>query len=224
MRADGPTREEIRHAAAEVFTRGEFRRRKTLLDRVIDWIRAHLPHTNPPRVSTGGSSGLGSLVLYLIGVAVVALLLWIIVRVIRTRVGRRRVTAEIDPEPEIEEERSTAAWRADAERAEAEGRWKEAIRYRYRELVTRLVEIGAVEPIVGRTTGELRVDMDRSSPGVSASFGEASSLFELPWYADRPTGARENARMRELVAVVTAGACRLDDAPVTDDDTVVVPA
>jgi hypothetical protein len=33
---------------------------------------------------------------------------------------------------------------------------------------------------------------------VAAEFGGATELFERAWYGDRPTGAHENARFREL--------------------------
>ena len=224
MWADGPTREEIRHAAEQVFVRGEFRRNRTIVERILAWIRDHLPHSSGPTPAAGGSSGLAQLVLYLLGFAVVVLLVWIVVRVVRTRVRRSVVEDEVDPEPHIDEERTTAEWRSDAEVAESEGRWKDAIRFRYRELVAGLVEVGAVEPVAGRTTGELRADVARSSPAVAEAFSDASLLFEMPWYADRPTGPAENARLRELAGVVRGGARSLDDTAVDLPDAVVVPA
>ena len=43
-----------------------------------------------------------------------------------------------------------------------------------------------------------------TTPGAAEDFESACLLFELPWYADVPTGGAENARIRELSATVLA--------------------
>ena len=81
---------------------------------------------------------------------------------------------------------------------ESEGAWKQAIRARYRLLVRTLIDGGQLPDIAGRTTGELRSDIETTIPGALESFDEASTLFELPWYADVETGPAENERFKEL--------------------------
>ena len=104
----------------------------------------------------------------------------------------------------------------DAERLEAEGEWKLALRARYRELVRTLTDRRQLPDVAGRTTGELRVDLDRTTPAASADFDVACLLFELAWYADVPTGVDENARFREAATGVLAA--RVVDVDADDSD------
>jgi hypothetical protein len=198
MRLDGPTRRQIRDAAEEVFHRGEFQQHRSWLARIWEWILRHLHLRSPGHVGGGGGgSVLGQLLLYVLFAVVVGALAWIVVRAVRDRVRRRRPEPDDEPEPQIEEERTAAEWRTAAEAAEAEGRWKDAILLRYRELVAELVDQQVAEPVPGRTTGELRRDVAERAPSAADPFGEATLLFELPWYADVPTGPAESARFRE---------------------------
>lgn len=206
MFAEGPTRDQVRDVATEVFRRGEFQRHKSLLQRIIEWIEdlfdGNQVDTTVP--SAGGGSALGQLLLYLLLAVLVVILVWLLVRAAR---GRIRSTASDEPEDasaRIEEERAASEWRSDAARAEAEGRWKDAMRDRYRELVAGLMEARALPDVPGRTTGELRLDIVAHLPAMADRFSEACLLFELPWYADLPTGPDENARIRALSAEILA--------------------
>ena len=133
---------------------------------------------------------------------VIGLLVVMVVIVRGWRPVRRRSVPEVSVS--VEEHRSSRQWRSEAERHEAEGNWKEAIRCRYRELVGALVELGCATEFAGRTTGELRVDIHERLGAMSPEFSEATELFELAWYADQPTGPADNARFRELAAEIVA--------------------
>ncbi len=199
---DDPTPAEVREKMREIFERSEFRRSKSWIERVLDWIGRHL---SPGEVS-GGSGWGGSIgpvvgwvaiVLLAIGLAV---LIWYVIRNFTPRakkVKKRQLT-----DVEIEELRTASEWASDADRLEASGDWKEAIRCRYRELVARLVDAGVAAPHAGRTTGELRIDVAERAPEVGTEFSRATGLFELPWYADVPTGRDENAEFKALAARV----------------------
>jgi hypothetical protein len=204
MRVDGPTRRQIRETAEEVFRRGEFQQHRSWLSRARDWIARHLHLDSPVHVrgGAGGGSVLGQLLLYLLFAVVVAALVWIVYRAVRDRVRRRAPAPDDEPEARIEEERTAREWRTAAEAAEAEGRWKDAMLLRYRELVAELVDQRVAEPVPGRTTGELRRDVAERAPAAAEPFGEATLLFELPWYADAPTGPSESARFREAATRV----------------------
>lgn len=211
MRAEGPTRAEIREVATEVFARSEFARRKGLLQRLLDWILDRLPAGGS---ATGaGSAPVANLLLYLLLVALGVAVVAAVVAVIRS--GRWRRAARDDETGEVLEEpvRSARAWRRDAEVAEAEGRWKDAARYRYRELVAELIDRRVVGEVPGRTCGELRNEVRERAPLAAASFDAATNLFELPWYGDQPTGPEENRRLRALAAEVLAAAPARDDLP-----------
>lgn len=199
--SDAPGAGEVRRVTREVFERPEFDESPNVIQRVLDWIARHLP-----RGSVGGdfTGAAGQLLTYVLFVVVALVVVAVVLLVIRGWVRRRR-PAEPDVEIEEEEpERTVGEWQREAERYEAEGVWREALRCRYRELVGRLVEREAVSPVPGRTTGELRVDVADSIPTAAAAFDEVSTAFELAWYAGLPTGEAENRRVRDLSVVVLA--------------------
>jgi hypothetical protein len=196
--------------ALNVFGRKEFQRKLSLLDRISRWI-SRQNHTNGPTYQTsGGSSGASSLVLFLVAVVLVAVLVWIIVRVARTWVRSPKADVEADEEPVVEVPRTKSEWRSEADQAEVDGRWKDAILARYRELVAELVDRQVVDSVPGRTTGELRGDVSTNAPSVSSAFSEATLLFELPWYGDLTTGPEENQRFKGLATSVLQGAPAID--------------
>lgn len=198
-----PSVEEIRQITEKVFERPEFDESPGWFQRALDWISRHLPSGSAGSGGFAGAAGelLAYALLVLLGLLVIAVV-WVVVR---GWVRRNRPVEE--PEADIDEdepERTVVEWRREAERFEADGAWREALRCRYRELVGRLAERGAVSPAPGRTTGELRADMAGSMPELSDEFDEISLLFELAWYADLPTGEAENQRVRALSDLVLA--------------------
>lgn len=226
MLAEAPSPGAVRDAATEVFSRAEFERHRTLLERIAEWF-AKLFRGREPRMgqlnAPSGGSALGELLLYLLLAAAVVVAVWLVVRTLRTR-RVKRVEHELDDDPLVEEERAAVEWRSDAERAEAEGRWKDAMRDRYRELVAELVERRVLPDVAGRTTGELRLDMAAHAPVAAEPFSEACLLFELPWYADVATGPDENARLRALTNEVLTATARIEAprAATADDDAAVI--
>ena len=172
-----------------MFGRAEFQQHKSLLERFVDWLQHLFP-------STGGGGGsfaaAGGLFFYLALFALLVLLVFLIVVVVRGVRGRTRRQKVDDVETTVDPEvaRTVGEWRSEAERAEADGRWKDAMLCRYRELVGELVERGAVRAIPGLTTGELRGEVATSAPDELDAFSEATTLFELPWYARRVDGTR----------------------------------
>jgi hypothetical protein len=195
MILDDPGAPEVRRRAIEILNRSEFQRSKPWPQKVIEWIERHLPD-GVPGSSWGGSAN-GKLVMIVLAV----LLLGTLGFIVWMRVKRRPASAASSAELEVAMDlgRSAKEWASDAERFEASGEWKKALRCRYRELVGTLVERGDVEPVPGRTTGELRDDVRRSLPGGAAdAFDDATLLFELAWYADQTTGEAENVRFKSL--------------------------
>jgi hypothetical protein len=196
-----PTRQEIRRAAQHVFARPEYQHHKGLLQRFIDWLRSLLP--SGPR-GPGTFSPAAELILYLgllTAVVVLVVLVVMVVRSIRRR-PRKDVADDVETTIEPEIERTVAEWRSEAERAEAEGRWKDALLCRYRELVGELVERDALPAVPGLTTGELRAGLAEVVPAASADFDAATTIFELAWYADAPTDERDNRVFHERSALV----------------------
>ena len=94
--------------------------------------------------------------------------------------------------------RSADDWRSEAAKHEAAGRWRDALRCRYRALVAELAGNGLLDDVPGKTTGEERADIARAVPEASPPFSEATALFDDVWYGDAPTGPSENERLRSL--------------------------
>lgn len=179
-----------------------------ILDRILKWLGDHLGQV-------GGNmfgSGPASLVTWIIIIALVGLVVFFLVLLVRGLGKRRR--AEPDPDDELvfalEERRSIDEWLREAERNEAEGKWKQGLRCRYRSLIGRLIEHQIVRDIPGRTSGEYRVEVRQSAPEVYSPFSDASELFERAWYGDEATGPEESARFRSCVDEIVAGVRRLE--------------
>lgn len=209
LRMDPPLDPEaVRDRVREVMARPEFSYEKSWFDRLGEWLSEQLSKLFPDS-GTGGpggsfGGGIGTFLAYVLIVLALAGIVGAVVYVVMRRV--RRID-EDDSEPtriEIEHGRTAAEWRADARAHEAAGEWKDAIRARYRLLVRTLVDRHQLPDVAGRTTGELRDDLAGTTPGAGESFDIASLLFELPWYADAPTGPEESERFRTAAAEVLA--------------------
>jgi hypothetical protein len=175
------------------------------LDRVIDWIEQQLNKLLTPKQQGGGSWGsvvAWPVIAVLVGIA--AFLIW------RLRGASRRRRRD-DPlfETETEVGRTARDWITEAVACEARGAWKDALRCRFRALIADAIIRGAVRDVPGRTSGELRFEVERYVPAAAASFAAASRLFDAAWYGDEPTGADENAAFRRHAADAVAA---LDEA------------
>ncbi len=196
-RPAGVSPDETRQLADEILSRREFQEPEpSLIERIQTWLGDALERL----FATVGGGGAGSVVSIVVLAALIGLLVWFFVRLGRTVQADTRIAGIT---LEGVHRRSPAEWRAEAEEHEAAGRWKEALRSRYRALVGDLVAEGLLDDIAGRTTGELRRDLAERDPGRREAFDQATLLFELAWYADRSTGPDENARFQALAATIT---------------------
>ena len=132
-------------------------------------------------------------------VAIVALavgLVYLIVRVLMShsprRPRRRRQAAieggddeehEIGPVRSIDPRRHPREWRAEADEHRRAGRYRDALRCRYRALVGDLARAGVIDEIPGRTTGEERAQMG-ATVAAAAPFRRAADLFDDAWFGD----------------------------------------
>jgi hypothetical protein len=200
-----PSRDEVE----EVMRRSEFQYPRSIMERIGDWIAERLERIlggvdipGEPGSAFGG--GVGSLVGWLLVFIALVALVAVVVVVVRNRVRRQPDQEEPVSDTELEHRRRARAWAGDADRFESRGEWKLAMRARLRELVRTLTDRHQVVDLAGRTTGELRADLAVTTPPASDDFDTACLLFELPWYADVPTGESENRRFKEAAARVLA--------------------
>lgn len=203
----------VRQEVRDVMSRPEFSYQPSVIERIQQWLSDLLDGLFPDTGGAGGSfaGGIGPVVAWVVIVLAVLAAVAAVMAVVRHRVPRPDDEAP-PTEAEIEHRRSAREWERDAERLEREGRWKDALRARYRTMVRTLVDRGQLPDVAGRTTGELRGDLHRSTPDADDAFDSASLLFELAWYADVPTGEDENRRFRDLSAEVLAATATTPDA------------
>jgi hypothetical protein len=196
-----PTADEANRRAEEILSRPEFDEPpQSLVEQVLEWVQNLVGRVLTDLLQSGAGSVITWAVI-LLGLVFVALLA---VRVIRT--------AQSDPGAAhvamVERRRSPADWRAEAERLEAQGRWRHGLRARYRALIADLIDREVLREIPGRTTGEYRSELDTCAPAVASEFSGASELFERAWYGNVDTGPTEAERFRELAELVVSGTRR----------------
>lgn len=199
-----PTAEadEVRRAAEEILSRPEFREPpRSLFQQFMDWLADLLGRF----FVTLLASGTGSILAWAFLLAVVALLSWLIARAVQRNRRVAGPTAAAGAAIQLDERRPAAAWLADAERFEAEGRWRDALRCRYRALVASLARTGVVEEVPGRTAGEYRVLVRQARPAVAEPFADATDRFERAWYGNAETGADDAAAFRDVAERVAPG-------------------
>ncbi|MGV3759920.1 MAG: DUF4129 domain-containing protein [Actinomycetota bacterium] len=169
-----------------------------LPERILGWFSEQIGKV----LGSVVGSGAGTIIAWAIVIGAVSFVVYLIVRY--GRVGRIELPAARRAETMVELTRSPTEWRAEAAALEAEGRWREGLRARHRALVAELVGRGVIPDQPGRTAGEYVRDVRRRLRPAGAPMAEATDLFELAWYGDRPTGAPQAARFVELEQAVLA--------------------
>ena len=96
------------------------------------------------------------------------------------------------------------AWRREAGRLAAEGRYREALRCRYRAVVGELAQRGVIDEVPGRTSGDYERLVNRLLPGVSARFSALTASFERCWYGREPSDASGQAAFDEIARSLVA--------------------
>jgi hypothetical protein len=193
---------QVRGAARSILRRAEFRpAKRSWWSAAVHWVLGELGRLLGRLLGLGAGSGATAW----IGVAVLAVLVGLIgVLAVRLWV---RLPAEVSRPVVVTAAaagRSAVDWRAEAARHERQGRWRDALRCRYRALVADLAGRGVVEEVPGRTAGEYRSVVQATVPTVAVDFSGATDLFEDAWYGDRPTGPADQARFDELAGRVLA--------------------
>lgn len=213
----------VREDVRDVMSGSDYDYSPSTIERARDWIADQLsklfPEIDGPNAGGTFGGGIGALIGWLVIVAAVVAIIVVVAWVLLNRT--RRVKAESEPatEAEVEHRRRAKEWMADAERLEAAGEWKEALRARFRHLVRTLVDRRQLPDVPGRTTGELRGDLARTTPAGADPFDTCCILLELAWYAGLPTGPEENVRLRaEAQRVLDAEVSERFDAVLLSDD------
>jgi len=177
----------------------------------------HPPDTElrvPDAPTSGGGVGFGPLA-WLILIVAVAALVGLIVRAIANRV-RDRDGDDADDEDgavdtvtplesvQLDHANPPGDWRARSQRHRAAGELRDALRCEYRALVGDLARRRLLDEIPGRTTGEERAQLRRTTPTVTAPFAAAADLFDAVWYGAADATAEMLERFDALEAEVLA--------------------
>ena len=201
---------QAREAADEILSQDRYQwgDDRSLLERIGDWFSDQFGDFSAP-------FSLGGLPLWLGWLALAALAAGVAFMIYRSRGGWRR-----DRVPEIAgggrvvvaPGEEAIDWEAEVARCESEGRWREALRARYRVLVSEMARRGVIGDLVGRTAGELLADVRAVVPAAAPAFADVTDLFEATWYGGARVGPPERdrfaARADEALAAVGRGSSR----------------
>ena len=102
--------------------------------------------------------------------------------------------------------RTPQDWLDDARDHEAAGRWRDALRCRYRALVAELAAEGFVEEVPGRTTGEYLAAVTDDLPTAAEPFRVTTRAFESAWYGSQDVGPADAERFATAAAAVLSAA------------------
>lgn len=176
------------------------------------------PDTRPPPTGSGGGGfnldWLAALIWLVLIVAVIALLAYL-VRFFIDRSGRGRKKKQESDETDdldhveqaavaIDRSREPTNWRAEADEHRRAGRYREALRCRYRALVGDLARRGLIDEIPGRTTGEERSQLRQVQPTAGNPFTSAADLFDDAWYGHHTVDADDDERFQSFERDVLA--------------------
>lgn len=188
---------DARQQARRILGEGGYRPQgRSLADRALGWIGDLFEDLSLPGAPGGGPSWLGAALVVTL-VVVLAWLGWRFLRGIGWPVGRPRPPqVVVDVEPAGVAPESRRALLAAAEAAEGDGRWADAVRYRFRALVLGLAQRRLLPADPAATTGELRRALPADDE-VRTGFAQAAERFELVRYGGEPGSAEDAGRIAE---------------------------
>ena len=182
--------DQVRRVTEEVLSRPEFagaapRWWERILEAVLEFF-ARL-------FAAIGAGNRGSIIGTVVLVAVVLAAAAAALRFGRSIRGDAAVPVAVD----LQIGRSARDWRSEAQEHERAGRWREAVRCRYRALLADLAGAGLVDEVAGRTSGEYRAAVASDVPAAAAAFDRATAVFDLAWYSHEPVSALDAEALQE---------------------------
>jgi hypothetical protein len=167
-----------------------------LVRRILSFLGEWLGRALENIVGAGEQNVVGTTVIVVVTLVTVFLVLWF-VRGVRRDPGQDVALSGTPGRPPRE-------WLAEAEEHERAGRWREALRCRYRLLLARLAAQGLVDEVPGRTSGEYLAEATQSVPAAAADLRGVTLAFERVWYGNHPVGGAEVGQVAEAVERVDA--------------------
>lgn len=167
--------EDIRQITESVLSRPEFAEaRPSWWDRFVSDVIDAIARF----VEVVGAGDRGSIIgaVVLLSVAVAA----VVVTLRFTRTVRSDPSRRVAVEGDVG--KSALQWRREAQEHADAGRWREAVRCRYREVLAHLAAAGLVEEVAGRTSGEYLAVVSDTAPTARDAFSDVTRRFEVAWY------------------------------------------
>ena len=190
----------MRGMVARILAERQFHPAPGLWQRVINWILDHLNLD----LRVGNASGPGSWLNTVVLVVLIAGALTLVVVAVRkgvfTRLRHPRDSGVVVTEEG--EVLAPEAWRREADRLAAEGRFREALRCRYRALVAELASRGVLDEVPGRTSGDYERLVVVLLPEVASQFSTITRLFERCWYGHEPSDAAAQVSFDAMAAAI----------------------
>lgn len=176
--------DDVSRDVEEVLSRPEFQYGPSWWERAVEWLAERLEDLFGPLLPGAGTFGGGasSLVAWLVIVVAAGLVVFAVVRAVRNRRARRSSDDVTPFEVDVDHAQPASHWRDEADRFEAAGEWRDALRARVRQLVRTLTDEGLVTNSAGRTTGELRAELGESAPRAVDDVDVVFGRFESVWY------------------------------------------
>jgi hypothetical protein len=163
--------------------------------------------TQLPSSTSGSGLGIVASLLWVVLAVAVLVGLYVVARALMNRSGGRRERENddhvaVDGADEdlgeavtavaIDRSREPSQWRHEAEEHRRVGRYRDAVRCRYRALVGDLARRGVIDEVPGRTSGEERAQLGRILPAAYPPFDRAAGLFDGAWFGHLEVGERDD--------------------------------
>jgi hypothetical protein len=188
---------EVRDEIERILSQREYREPpRPIFQRIMDWISERIAELIGDILGGGRVVVIGWIISAIVAVVVTYLLVRFVLA-LRADPSRREADMA-DPRRPPED------WAADAQRHEANGEWRQALRCRYRALVAHLAARGLVDEIPGRTAGEYRAEVAANLPPAAQPFSAATFMFEEAWYGGADVDEIRHAQFRAAASEVTA--------------------
>lgn len=177
--------EAAREAAREILARPEYAEPQPgIVERVVEWVFDRAGSF----LGTLTGGGPGSVIGWLIVIALASGAAWLVVRALRVPLPGG-VVDQRSLSYDTEVRRSAEEWRREADRLAAAGDHRGALRCRYQAMLAGLAGAGVVDDVPGRTAGEYEDILRRRLPHRRDDLHEVTDRFERAWYGGEPVTA-----------------------------------